>query len=67
MRIPLPVFYLAEDERGRMVVVDGLQRLSTFQRFVGNRLKLKLHDTPLDKKVFKDFSPKLQNRIEVAI
>ncbi|KKZ13994.1 MAG: hypothetical protein TQ37_02580, partial [Candidatus Synechococcus spongiarum 15L] len=29
MRIPLPVFYLAEDEQGRMIVVDGLQRLST--------------------------------------
>ena len=34
MRIPLPVFYLAEDDMGRMVVVDGLQRLSTFRRFV---------------------------------
>lgn len=64
MRIPLPVFYLAEDERGRMVVVDGLQRLSTFQRFVSNRLKLKLDKTPLDKKTFEDFSPKLQNRVE---
>src|SRR5882724_7281859 len=42
LRIPLPVFYLAEDDRGRMVVVDGLQRLSTFQRFVGNHLSLKL-------------------------
>ena len=30
MRIPLPVFYMAEDREGRMVVVDGLQRLSTF-------------------------------------
>lgn len=64
MRIPLPVFYLAEDEKGRMVVVDGLQRLSTFQRFVKNELKLKLDKTPLDKKIFKDFSPKLQNRVE---
>ena len=42
MRIPLPVFYLAEDDLGRMVVVDGLQRLSTFQRFVNNELQLKL-------------------------
>ena len=38
MRIPLPVLYLAEDEQGRMIVVDGLQRLSTFQRFVNNEL-----------------------------
>ena len=33
MRIPLPVFYLAEDGQGRTIVVDGLQRLSTFERF----------------------------------
>lgn len=65
MRIPLPVFYLAEDEEGRMVVVDGLQRLSTFQRFVKNELRLRLPDqVELDKKRFKDLSPKLQNRVE---
>jgi len=65
MRIPLPVFYLAEDEKGRMVVVDGLQRLSTFQRFVNNDLRLKLpHQSELDKKKFKNLSPKLQNRVE---
>jgi Protein of unknown function DUF262 len=65
MRIPLPVFYLAEDGQGRMVVVDGLQRLSTFQRFVDNQLKLILPgQTELHKRQFKDLSPKLQNRIE---
>lgn len=65
MRIPLPVFYLAEDEQGRMIVVDGLQRLSTFQRFIKNELRLKLPDqTELDKKRFQDISPKLQNRLE---
>jgi len=65
MRIPLPVLYLAEDEKGRMVVVDGLQRLSTFQRFVNNGLQLKLpHQAGLNKKTFKDLSPKLQNRVE---
>jgi hypothetical protein len=65
MRIPLPVFYLAEDEQGHMVVVDGLQRLSTFQRFFQNRLKLKLPgQANLHKKRFEDLSPKLQNRVE---
>lgn len=65
MRIPLPVFYLAEDPRGRMIVVDGLQRLSTFQRFFGNRLRLKLPDqAELHKKKFQELSPKLQNRVE---
>jgi hypothetical protein len=65
MRIPLPVFYLAEDEDGRLIVVDGLQRLSTFQRFKKNKLSLKLPDQKeLNKKKFRDLSPKLQNRIE---
>jgi hypothetical protein len=65
MRIPLPVFYLGEDEEGRMIVVDGLQRLSTFQRFVNNSFKLELPDqVDLDGRSFSDLSPKLQNRIE---
>jgi hypothetical protein len=65
MRIPLPVFYLAEDEKGRMVIVDGLQRLSTFHRFVKNELVLKLpYQAELHKKRFSNLSPKLQNRIE---
>lgn len=65
MRIPLPVFYLAENSKGQMVVVDGLQRLSTFQRFVKNEFRLKLPDqVELNKKNFHDLSPKLQNRVE---
>lgn len=65
MRIPLPVFYLGEDDEGRMVVVDGLQRLSTFQRFVNNEFQLKLPEQiELNKKKFRDLSPKMQNRIE---
>jgi hypothetical protein len=65
MRIPLPVFYLAEDSQGRMVVVDGLQRLSTFVRYIKNGFRLKLPGQPeLNKKRFEDLSPKLQNRIE---
>ena len=65
MRIPLPVFYLAEDAKGRMIVVDGLQRLSTFDRFIRDELKLKLPNQPaLFGKCFHDLSPKLQNRVE---
>ncbi len=65
MRIPLPVFYLAEDPDGRMIVVDGLQRLSTFQRFLSNDLRLRLPDQPeLNKKTFDQLSAKLQNRVE---
>ena len=65
MRIPLPVFYLAEDEQGRMVVVDGLQRLSTFRKFLQDELVLRLsHQRELEGKKFSDLNPKLQNRVE---
>lgn len=65
MRIPLPVFYLAENRKGQTIVVDGLQRLSTFQAYLGNSLRLTLpHQESLHKKYFKELSPKLQNRIE---
>src|ERR1700677_4217905 len=42
MRIPLPVFYVAEAKDGRIIVVDGLQRLTTFKRFLNNEFKLRL-------------------------
>lgn len=65
MRIPLPVFYIAENPDGRMVVVDGLQRLSTFNNFVTGGLRLGLpHQPELDGKRFADLSPKLRNRVE---
>ena len=65
MRIPLPVFYIAENADGKMVVVDGLQRLSTFKNFVNCGLRLRLPNQPvLNGKYFTDLSPKLQNRVE---
>lgn len=65
MRIPLPVFYMAEDDDGQMVVVDGLQRLSTFQNFLNDELRLKLPDrNELNGRLFSELSPKLQNRVE---
>ena len=68
MRIPLPVFYMAEDDEGRMVVVDGLQRLSTFQRFVKNELSLRLPDrSELNGRRFSELSSKLQTGSKIAI
>ena len=65
MRIPLPVFYIAENEDGKMVVVDGLQRLSTFRNFVDEGLRLRLPDHPdLNGKQFTDLDSKFKNRIE---
>ena len=65
MRIPLPVFYIAENPDGKMVVVDGLQRLSTFDNFVNGGLRLNLLDqSEIHRKRFTELSPKLQNRVE---
>ena len=67
MRIPLPVFYLAETKDGKIIVVDGLQRLNTFLRFLNNEFSIKgLHarNSILNGKRFKDLSPKFQSRIE---
>lgn len=65
MRIPLPVFYLAEDDDGRMVILDGLQRISTFQLFMKNELPLKLPGREsLDGKRFSELPSKLKNRVE---
>lgn len=41
LRIPLPIFYFAQDEEGKISVVDGLQRLSTIREFMDNELRLK--------------------------
>lgn len=66
MRIPLPVLYVAEGQDGRVTVVDGLQRLSTFQRFINGHFRLSgLGDEhPLSGKLFKDLPLHFQERIE---
>ncbi|MBF0553841.1 MAG: DUF262 domain-containing protein [Nitrospirae bacterium] len=67
MRIPLPVLYLAEREDGKIVVVDGLQRLTTFSNFLNNDLSLKGlvgKNDQLNGNKFDGLPPKLQNRIE---
>ena len=70
MRIPLPVFYVAEGKDGRIAVVDGLQRLTTFNRFLNDEfgLLLKAGDDqpahPLDGKKFSGLPLLLQERIE---
>jgi hypothetical protein len=70
MRIPLPVFYVAEATDGRIIVVDGLQRLTTFSRFLNNEFRLSGLSPKqgakhyLEDKFFKDLEPRLQERIE---
>jgi hypothetical protein len=66
LRIPLPVFYLAETTDGKIVVVDGLQRLTTFHRYLNDEFALKYLKlaTKLNGQKFSDLPPVLKNRIE---
>ncbi len=41
MGIPLPLIYLAENADGKLIVVDGRQRLTTFFEFLDNKFKLR--------------------------
>lgn len=70
MRIPLPVLYVAEALDGRIIVVDGLQRLTTFHRYLDNQFKLTFGSSeddkkhPLEGKKFLDLETKFRERIE---
>ena len=66
MRIPLPVLYVAEGTDGRIVVVDGLQRLTTFVRFINDELKLTGlgEGHPLEGKRYSQLPVNLQERVE---
>lgn len=69
MRIPLPVFYVAEGPGGEIVIVDGLQRITTFSRYVNNEFKIQgigeeeNHESPITGKFFRELPLKLQERI----
>lgn len=41
LRIPIPVFYFAQDEEGKFQVVDGVQRLTVISAFMKNEFRLK--------------------------
>lgn len=67
MRIPLPVFYLAERDDGKVIVIDGLQRLTTISNFLKDAFALRYLDQanlPFRGKYFKDLPVKLQTRLE---
>ena len=66
MRIPLPVLYVAEGLDGKILVVDGLQRLTTFVRFFRDELALTGlgRGHPLNGKRFSDLPIHLQERVE---
>nr|WP_286948430.1 DUF262 domain-containing protein [Pseudomonas sp. UBA6718] len=59
LRIPLPVFYMAQDRAGRLHVVDGLQRLTVIRQFLDNQLRLRDLEYLKEEegKIFRDSDP----------
>ncbi len=66
MGLPLPIFYFTQDKYGRLIVVDGRQRLTALFEYMSDKYPLKkLKILPeLNGKRFSKLSPLLQSRIE---
>lgn len=74
MGLPLPIFYFNEDKKGRLIVVDGRQRLTALFEFMDKDKKYgKTGGFSLDKlvilddfnkKKFEDLDPVWQSKIE---
>ena len=67
IRIPLPAFYLDAVDYDNWLVIDGLQRLSTLDKFYNkNELRLKNLEflTQLEGKTFQELPRNFQRRIE---
>ncbi|OUD14637.1 hypothetical protein TPSD3_06215 [Thioflexithrix psekupsensis] len=75
LKIPLPMFYVSEDEKGYLTVIDGLQRLSTLRdfilggRFLKDRKEIdKGNGFPLFRLEFwKDFNGKTFNELPINL
>ena len=66
MGLPLPIFYFNEDKKGRLIVVDGRQRLTALFEFID--CKFRLGDLKImnehSKKKFSDLDGIDKQRIE---
>lgn len=63
MNVPIPPLYFAEEENGKWLVIDGLQRLNALKRFYENEYPLKGMEIlkELDKLKYKDLPPKAKD------
>lgn len=66
MGIPLPAFYVREQDNGVYVVVDGKQRLTTLFDYIDGKFKLEGLKIlkGINTKAFKDLTTLQQNKIE---
>ena len=66
LNIPIPVIYASENEEGKWVVVDGLQRLYSLQRFFEKKFKLTGLETlkELNGSKYNTLSETVRNRLD---
>ena len=66
MGLPLPIFYFNQDKYGRLIVVDGRQRLSALFEYMDDQFALQdLNVLPqLDGKKFSDLPPVTAGKLE---
>jgi uncharacterized protein with ParB-like and HNH nuclease domain len=66
MNVPIPPIYFAEEEDGKWLVIDGLQRLNSLLRFFQNEFGLKKLDIleDIDKHKYKDLPPKAKSLLD---
>jgi len=66
MRIPLPACYFAETEDGKHIVIDGVQRITTIQRFFNDEFALQDLEvfSELKGKKFSELAQNLQAELE---
>ena len=66
MGLPLPIFYFNQDKQGRLIVVDGRQRLTALFDFMSNKWPLRNLNvlSNLNKKYFRDLTPLEQSQLE---
>lgn len=70
MRVPIPAFYIDGASADRMVVIDGIQRITTLKRYIlDNSLELVgMEFLPdLEGKKFSELNRSLQRRIEETL
>ena len=66
LKIPIPVFYVAEDREENWLVVDGIQRMTTINDYVTGEFSLDKLEylTELSRKRYADLSRPMRRRID---
>ncbi len=69
LNVPIPIIYVAEDDEGKWIVVDGLQRLNSLRRFFDNEFKLTGLEilNELSREQFSTLNPKAKRMVKNGI